>query len=120
MSNDARLRNLIRDVASEIVQDPEIRRLVREVVMSTVVKLRNLETAGVVRSFISACGARGIRIRLADDDRLMFTNGARLTVELRSVLFVYRTALVGHFSQIRNLERRRQTEYEARRNGKKK
>ena len=120
-TDSAKLRNLIRDVSSEIVTDPEVRKLIKEVVLMTLVEQEQVRKTGIVRSFISDCGARGIRVRLADNGKLMFSNASQMTTELRVVLQVEREAIVAHLEQLRFIEVRHQMQYEkdrAAKNGK--
>ncbi len=90
-----RLRHLIREIAHEITRDPEIRRMMREVVIQTMIELEEVRKTGYVRSFLDACAARGIRIGWnPKTDKLTCNDQQLLTSELKAVLIVHRIEIV--------------------------
>jgi hypothetical protein len=62
----------------------------REVVLQvTLEQLRQREETAL-RTFFSACTARGIKIRVADDDSIKVNDATRFTAELKAVYMMYR------------------------------
>ncbi len=94
-TDPAKLRNMIREVAHEITRDPEIRRMIREVVIQTMIELEEVRKTGYVRSFLDACSARGIRMGWnPNTDKLTCNDQQLLTSELKAVLIVHRIEIV--------------------------
>lgn len=98
MSKDtraARRRELVREIVREVLDDPQLKSWIREVVLLTLVEQSDLNAQGAVRSFLRECDRRGIKVRASKDGQVLVTKADALK-ELKAVLTVYRERIWEH------------------------
>ena len=82
----------------------QFRKLSREQGLHIAVSQEEQRKAGMVRAFMSACGARGVDIRVNADGVLVSKNWSKLGPDLRAVLIAEREAITAHLVRLRDAE----------------
>jgi hypothetical protein len=99
------------DLAQEIVDTPAIKRLVREMVLFTLVEQEQQRELGAVQTFFRECERRGVRITLADDGTLYSEEWNRLGADLSAVLTMYRVPITAHLQRYKDMAEKDQQRY---------
>lgn len=98
-----KLMELAREIAGHVVEDHRVKRMIREVVLRTLVEQEIQRTARHVQTFFESCSARGVTVRLDEKDIIKLGNSERMGQELKAVLTLYRTDIVSHLKQEQKL-----------------
>jgi hypothetical protein len=104
--HDGKLRHLSREVVREVLDDPQLKRWIREVVLMTLAEQLDLKERGVVRMFLNECRVRGVKIRVDKDGKLLVTNPEKLGAGLQATMILYRERIWDHLATMREREAR--------------
>jgi hypothetical protein len=98
-----KLKQLVKDVAFEILDHPRFREVLREVVLRVVVTEDQQRRLGAVRAFLGACDARGMLVS-TKEGKIYFTHPERLGPDLKAVLILHREDILGHLEAQQRLQ----------------
>lgn len=102
---DRQAEMIARHLSELQLQDPRYRLFMREVVLQvTLEQLRQREQTAL-QTFFSACAARGIKLRMDDNDAIKVNDVSLFTAELKAVYMMYRGAIVGALAKERDEKR---------------
>jgi len=96
-----------RELVKIVPDDYRIRRMIREMTLRTLAEYLGQAKAGVVRSILSACDARGVSLRLSSEGKLLArVPGKRIDADLRASIIVYRAEVIEHLRLVQEIENR--------------
>lgn len=107
--DDFRVRNQMSDLAAQIaekiIDDYRTKRLIREVVLRTILEQERQRGLRTVQCFLASCDARGVRLRVDDEGVLRVSGLSKMGNDLKAVLTVYRREIVAFLTDQRDLAR---------------
>ncbi len=107
MPNETRypkMREFIQQVAASIMDDPRTRKVIKEVVLRTLVEQDTQRRSNAVRTFLECCEHRGVTI-FSRDGKIVGKNWDNLGADLRAVWLIHKVDIVAYLEQVDHLEK---------------